>query len=589
MKKLFLWSISLCLALTAQAQLKETEVKSPITAVKLHINGATVEHSTGLSLSAGRNIFVFPELSSKLYPQTIQFNLDNPGIKVVSVTSKTNFLRRILEDPRVIAMRDSVDALRDKMQFLDDEAAAYKQEQELLRVNIAVKGSDKTLSVAELKSTADFYRSRHLEINKALTQIENQLVKHGRRLFDLKLQLHELNATQEPTSEIVLVLETPAAVRSNVSFRYVVSDAGWAAIYDLESNNSDKTIKLRYRGQAYNNTGIDWNDVRLTLSTADPLETAMQPGLRVWNLDNYSAGQIQTITLSNSNLNINFDLNENNFQKSAPAYNRMELDVTARTSEIRDILGPDFRDRIDYETEYYRRYRAEKLNKPQLTNASLDVPEFNIDFPVQEPFSIPSDKKPYSIDISEHNLNVSYKHYAVPKMDRDAFLLAQIVGWEDLDLVSGPVNIYNGTKYIGQSNLNIRNLSDTLSVSLGRDKEVVVTRLKVAGKSRKMVLGGMNKVSVAYNINARNNHNYPIDVEIQDQVPLSSDKDVVITVDEMGGAHLEPKVGTLTWRFTLQPGEVKTMEFGFTVRFPEGKTVEIQYKQSRSMEQTRYF
>jgi hypothetical protein len=579
----------LCVALATQAQLKETEVKAPITAVKLHINGATVEHTSGLQLQPGRNIFIFPELSSKLYPQTVQFNLDNPAIKVLSVTSKTNFLRRILEDPRVIAMRDSVDVLRDKIQLIDDESAAYKQEQELLRVNIAIKGSDKTLSVAEIKATADFYRSRHLEINKALTQNENQLVKLGRKLFDLKLQLHELNATQEPTSELVLVVESPAAIRSNVSFRYVVSDAGWAAIYDLESNNSDKTIKLRYRGQAYNNTGIDWNDVRLTLSTADPLETALQPSLRIWNLDNYSAGQIQTITLSNSNLNINFDMSENNFQKSMPEYNRMELDISARTVEIRDILGPDFRDRIDYETEYYRRYRAEKLNKPQLTNASLDVPEFNIDFPVKEPFSIPSDKKPYSIDISEHNLNVSYKHYAVPKMDRDAFLLAQIVGWEDLDLVSGPVNIYNGTKYIGQSNLNIRNLSDTLSVSLGRDKEVVVTRLKVAGKSRKMVLGGMNKVSVAYNISARNNRSYPIDVEIQDQVPISSDKDVLITVDELGGAHHEPKVGTLTWRFTLQPGETRTVEFGFTVRFPEGKTVEIQYKQSRSMEQMRYF
>lgn len=589
MKRTLLWSILLCFALSAQAQLKETEVMAPITAVKLHISGATVEHTSGLQLQSGRNVFVFPELSSKLYPQTVQFGLDNPDIKVVSVTTKTNFLRRILEDPRVIAMRDSVELFRDKIQLLDDEAAAYKQEQELLRVNIAVKGSDKTLSVAELKATADFYRSRHLEINKALTQIENQMVKVGRHLFDLKLQLHELNATQEPTSELVLVVDAPAAVRSIVTFRYVVSDAGWAAIYDLESNDTDKTIKLRYRGQAYNNTGIDWKNVRLTLSTADPLETALQPSLRIWNLDNYSAGQIQTITLSNSNLNINFDMQENNFQKSMPEYSRMELDISARTVEIRDILGPDFRERIDYETEYYRRYRAEKLNKPQLTNASLDVPEFNIDFPVAEPFSIPADKKPYTIDISEHNLNVTYKHFAVPKMDRDAFLLAQIVGWEDLDLVSGPVNIYNGTKYIGQSSLNIRNLSDTLSVSLGRDKDVVVTRLKVAGKSKKLVLGGMNKVSVAYNISARNNRSYPIDVELQDQVPITSDKEVIISVDELGGAHHEPKVGTLTWRFTLQPGETKTVEFGFTVKFPEGKTVQIQYKQSRQMEQSRYF
>lgn len=589
MKKTLLSLLLSTAFLVGYGQLRETEVLAPVTAVKLHINGATVEHASTLSLKKGRNLFIFPELSSKLYANTIQFVMGDSLAKVVSITSKTNFLRRLLEDERITNLRDSVEVVRDKINGLDDEEVAYREELEVLRLNRSIKGVDQTLTAAELKATADFYRSRVLEIQRALTRIEEAAIKHHRRLFDLKLQLHELNAGQEPTAEIMLVVEAPQDLRTNISFRYVVSDAGWAAIYDLESNGSSQPINLRYRALAYNNTGIDWNNVRLTLSTADPLETALQPSLKIWNLDNYSASQIQTITLSNSNLNINYDLSTNNFQRDMPEYSRRELDISSRGIQIRDILGPDYRERIDYETEYYRRYRAEQMNTPQLTSATLDVPEFNIDFPIQNPFTIPADRKPYSIDISEHNLNVTYKYFSVPKMDKDAFLLAQIVGWEDLDLVSGPVNIYNGNKYIGQSNLNIRNLSDTLSVSLGRDKDVVVTRLKVAGKSRKQVLGGMHKVSVAYNISTRNNHPHPIEVEIEDQVPITSDKEVQIIVDELGGAVYEPKIGNLKWRFRLQPGEVRTFEFGFTVRFPEGKSVQIQYKESRQMEQKRYF
>jgi uncharacterized protein (TIGR02231 family) len=252
-------------------------------------------------------------------------------------------------------------------------------------------------------------------------------------------------------------------------------------------------------------------------------------------------------------------------------------------------LGADWRAEVDYETEFYRKYRAEKLNEAPMVAAHLDVPEFNIDFPISAPFTIPSDGKPYSIDISQHNLQVTFKYFSVPKMDKEAFLLAQVVGWEDLNLVSGPVNIFNGDKFVGQSNLNIRNISDTLAVSMGRDKDVVVTRLKVAGKSKRQLLGGMNKVSAAYNITTRNNHAYPVQVEIQDQVPISSDHDVQIIVDELGGAFHEVKVGTLTWRFVLQPGETKTFEFGFTVKFPEGKSVQIHYNPSREMMQMRSF
>ena len=176
-----------------------------------------------------------------------------------------------------------------------------------------------------------------------------------------------------------------------------------------------------------------------------------------------------------------------------------------------------------------------------------------------------------------------------PKLDKDAFLLAQIVGWEELNLVGGPVNIYQGRKYIGQSKLDIRNLGDTLSVSFGRDKDVVVTRVKVKGKTNNQLLGGTKKSSVAYNISVANHHATPIYIEVQDQVPISSDKEVLVTIDEMGGGILEDKIGVLTWGLSLQPTETKTVEFGFSIKYPKYKAVKIEYQKSRQMEQINYF
>lgn len=570
------------------AQPTQTEVSAPISEVKLHLDGAEVMSRTSLVLQPGRNHYLLPDLSSKIYPQTIQVACSEELVKIVSVTCKTNFLRKSKEDQRILSLRDSVDWVKTKIDALNDEKAAFEEERELLRQNRAFKGNDKTLTAAELKSIADFFRSRMEEINKGLSRVENHLSDFHRKLFDLKLQLSELNAGLQPTSEIHLVLETPRTIKTDLELRYVVRDAGWAAIYDLESGSLNAPITLTYRALAFNNTGIDWNSVKLTLSTADPLQTASQPQLAVWNLSEYSADQISAMSnLSVSNTNVYYN---NGFQaNSIQTWQQVTTDVQSRATEVKRILGDDWNAEVDYETELYRRYQAERINAPVANRALLDVPEFNAEFPIAAPYSIPSDKKPYSIDIRTDSLAVTYKYFAVPKLDKGAFLLAQIVGWEDLNLVSGPVNVYQGRKYIGQSNLDIRNLSDTLSVSLGRDKDVVVTRVKIKGKTNNMLLGGTKKSSVAYNISVANHKAIPIPIQIQDQVPISNDKEVMVTLDAIGGAVIEDKVGVLTWDLNVAASETKTVEFGFTIKYPKYKAVHIEYKKSRQMEQMRYF
>lgn len=569
------------------AQTAETEVLAPISEVKLHLDGAEIMSRNTLVLQAGRNHFILPDLSSKIYPQTIQVACSEEWVKIISVTCKTNFLRKSKEDRRILALRDSVTLVKSKIAALNDEKLAFEEEREMLRQNRAFKGNDKTLTVAELKGTADFFRQRMEEINKNISRVSVALEENHRNLFDIKLMLNELNAGLQPTSEIHLVLEAPRAMRTDIEVHYVVRDAGWAAIYDLESGNLNAPIQLKYKALAFNNTGIDWNNVKLTLSTADPLQTAKQPALAVWNLSEYSSDQLNAI----SNLSVtNGNAISNGYNdKSIDTWNMMTNDITSQQAEVQRILGADWNAQVDYETALYRRYQADRVNAPVANNATFEVPGINVDFPIAAPYTIPSDKKPYAIDIDTFSLPVTYKYYAAPKLDKDAFLLAQIVGWEDLNLVSGPVNIYQGRKYIGQSTLDIRNLSDTLSVSLGRDKDVVVTRLKVKGKTSNQLLGGTKRASVAYNISVRNNHEQPISILIEDQVPISNDKEVIVTVDELGGATLAEKIGGLSWEMTLQPAETKTIEFGFSIKYPKYKAVQIQYSPSRSQQQMRYF
>lgn len=413
-----------------------------IHAVKLHLQGAEVMRKKAVKLEKGRNYLVFKNLSPKLYKETVQLSATN-DVKILSITNKSNFIERRAATPEIQQLRDSVELLKDAIALLRDEQNSYREEKTLLSQNRSIKSTQQNLTVEELAKAADFYRQRSFDISKNLTRLNKVITGKGQELFNLKLQLYELNADKRPTAEVFLVVEAAQATTSTIDLQYVVSDAGWTAIYDLEAANFADQINLNYRALAYNNTGIDWNDVDLTLSTGDPLQSMIQPTLSVWNLDNSSSYDINTI----ANVNVDISVNNNAPIQRQEISQKLELYQISKEQEVRDILGEDFAEDIDYNTSNFERYIENKPDAPTLVTESLDIPEFNADFKIDKPYSIPSDRKPYSIEIKSFDLPATYKYYAVPKLDKDAFLLAQVVGWEDLDLVSGPINIYNKKIY----------------------------------------------------------------------------------------------------------------------------------------------
>ena len=578
-------------SLPVQAQMGQpTEIKDArIDSVRLYLSGAEVFRSEELVLKPGRNHFVFTGLSSKLYPKSIRVAADVPSVKIRSVTSKTDFLTKREQDQRIRHLQDSTKMVREAIEDLNDEIGAYKEERNLLNANESFKGEDKTLSVEELEKLAEFYRRRHQAINKAMTKRNREIAELNRRLFDLKLMLKELNADQIPLAEAHLVVDSDRATKTKIDFRYVVADAGWVALYDLEAADLSDPITLRYRANAYNNTGVDWDKINITLTTIDPLQSATQPRLDVWDITNFSASSVDQQQVFNvNNITIVNDLNPN-YQSVDNFYNqnkRSLYDLKQRQqSQFQSILGKDWKEGIDYETDLYRAITNEELARGESSSGLVNVtfPDFNTDFPIDGTFSLPSDKKPYSLEIDAFKLDVTYKYYAVPRMDKDAFLIAQIVGWEDLNLVSGPVNIYNGAEYIGQSSLDIRNISDTLSVSLGRDKDVVVTRLKVKGKTRKQLLGTTMRESNAFNISVANHKGNAIDIQVMDQVPISNNKDVVIMIDELTEGKLVAATGMVTWDMRLESGATRTMDFGYTVKYPKGTKANLQFAPARKL------
>jgi uncharacterized protein (TIGR02231 family) len=160
-------------------------------------------------------------------------------------------------------------------------------------------------------------------------------------------------------------------------------------------------------------------------------------------------------------------------------------------------------------------------------------------------------------------------------MDHDAFLVARVTGWEDLNLADGVANVFYGDNYIGESYINTRQTGDTLDLSLGRDKKILVQRVKKQDYGSKSLGGGNRIESFLYEITVKNNNKDTIDMELQDQIPVSQESDIVVDAIELSKAEKDDLSGKLKWKMKLAPNETRKIQLSFSVKYPKNKPVMV--------------
>ena len=169
----------------------------------------------------------------------------------------------------------------------------------------------------------------------------------------------------------------------------------------------------------------------------------------------------------------------------------------------------------------------------------------------------------------------------MPKLEKDAFLLARITNWQDLNLIEGTANIYFGGTVVGQSFITTRNVSDTLDISLGRDNKVMVTRTKLKDFSSVKYMGSKRKETHAYRMVVKNNRKVPIDIEVYDQLPVSQDSEIEVSSEEISEAKKHDLTGELKWVHKVEVGKSKIFDLRFSVKYPKNKPISIGKSKSK--------
>ncbi len=509
-----------------------TEQKLHIENATIFLHGAQLTSTAKVRLQKGENEIVFTNVAGHINTGSITVNAGN-GAVVESVVFQKNYLTNDVLSPRANEIKDSLEILEGSRNLVKNKIATINEQIAVLQGNRKVGGDQGGLSVAELTKMLDLIAARMEGYLNQKQKQEDQLKKTDEYVKRLKQQLDEESRKgYQPGGQLLVKLHASDAVSNDIVISYTVPNAGWTPVYDIRVDDIAKPAGLFYKANVYQNSGVQWDNVHLTISTGNPNEGVQAPVIQPWYIS---------------------------FLQPYAAYNRTNSYAKENVMPAAVAIRGN-RALADAETA---------MGEHVVVDNGGVATTFDIDLP----YTIPSDGKQNLVAMKKYDLAASYRYYAVPRMDKDAFLQAQVTEWHELNLISGKTNIFYEGTYVGEGYIDVRNTSDTLTFSLGRDKKVVVRRELDKKRCSAQTIGFNIKESYAYSISVRNTRRNSINIVIDDQVPVSADKDIVVESIETGNAEHNEGNGILKWNLTLKPNETANLKYGYTVKFPKGKQV----------------
>ncbi len=538
MKKTIFIMFLLIIIKYANATDNEKTVKSDIKDVTVFLNGAQITRTGNTYLNEGTTYVLFQNLSPYINPTTVQVKGEG-SFTILSVRYQLNYLNNIAINKEVKQINDSIEMLQQDLTLLQGMQNVYAEEEAMIIANKAIGGQDIGVKVTELVLAADFFRTRLTDIKTKQIDIQKKTKKINEKLAQLTNQLSLVNSNMnKPSGEIIVAVSAKEGVNAKFTFSYATTNASWTPIYDLRATDINNPINLFFKSKIRQTTGEDWKNIYITLSTGNPTQSGARPILPPWYLSFY-------------NPYVYYDQD-----KSGGLRKESKKDEEVSSNAPKSLDQMPGRD---------------ALTLGSFT--SVVETQTNVEYKISIPYTVLSDGKEAMIDVQNYTLPAQYQYYCVPKLDVDAFLMARVSGWEQYNLLSGEINLFYEDTYVGKSYVDVRNTNDTLDISLGRDKNIVVTRTKTKDYQSRQFIGANKKETYSWEIVVKNKKKQAIDLVLEDQIPLSTDKDIEIEKIEISNATYEETTGKLIWKMKLNAGDSKTYKLSYSVKYPKDKTL----------------
>jgi hypothetical protein len=590
-----LFAFAFCKA-NDQTQTAKAEINN-ITVYRL---GAEIQESFKLSVKKETQYIEISNVSSSLEKNSLQIKSDN-NIAILGFEFSNTFLGEEVKTTAYQKLEDSVAKVTKDFNKLNIQSATLKDLVSVLNSNKDIKGNQSGLNIAELMKLMDFYKAKSLELKNEILEIDEKITKLNEVIKKLNLQLIEENKKNtNKGGKLILQISCNIAGTYDFKINYLTSNASWQPFYDVKTQNINSAFDLIYKAKISQTTGIDWNQVKLKLSTALPNQFGNAPILQTWFLQYVELNM--NIKRSEAMLYLNKNKPESQFgggnvavggSVSIIGNNTLEERVeplyilngnTISKDEFKNITPQSIKSINVLKGKEAREIYGYRANagaiiitlKDELSDyVTVQDNTLTTVYDIDIPLDIATNGKDQIATLQTKKVDAVYTYYSIPKVNDNVYLIAKVPNWSKLNLLDGEANLFFENTYVGKTDIEAASVSDTFNLTIATDKRVFVKREKLKDYSSTQFLSNYKKEVFTYEITIKNNKSQAISMNVKDQYPISSNKDIEVELLENSNASINAETGELSWQIPLQANEQKKIRFQYSVKYPRDKKLNL--------------
>ncbi len=497
-------------------QAQETvELNPTLTKAEVYLNDARLFYQTRGTIGSGLQKIVIHGLSPYMIKES--FAVKGMGkADIVDIKFRKNYLRGKRESEEIKKLKKQLSDIQNNINAIEAEIESLREEKNLLKANRKIENSS---SIAALQQRAQYFKSRIKAIHKAIFKLEMQLKPLEEKEKKLQAQIDQWEKrVKKPSLDAIITLHSDRSQEINLRLAYITRQAYWRPAYTIRSQGNGKPLDWTYKAEVYQNTGIDWNNVTVSLSSYSPHYHLRVPRAEPWYLSPVKSYPVAYMRKA----------------KGEPALMNAQLETDEEIS-----FTP-----------------AEEIQK-----------SFDVQYTLTRKYDVLSGNEPTLIRLKKFSTPAEYTYFAVPYKDPSAYLIATVKNLNKYRLLPGRARLYFEDRYTGQSHINPQAGDTVLKLAFGADPEIHIERKRTDNFKDYQLIGGKVTVKRAYEIIVTNHKQKPVEIIIKDRVPVSQDEKIEVKNIKTDGS-LE-KNGIITWKKTLAPGQKATLHFSFEVKYPK--------------------
>ena len=616
MKKLLTLVLLLCGLYT---YCQNIPIESTITSAKVFKSNAVVWRTGSITLPPGQSTIEFTGITQYMEPKSIQ--VDGKGaFTIIGVEHKKNVIHKVFNKDSINSTLQSIDSLRTEIEILNARKQTVDYMIKRIQQNTILKNKEEP-DAEDLINLVQYYNEQLSSSKYELIHIENEKNRIQKEIGRLTEVLSKLRAPEyqiDYTVFISLSLDQEESIE--ITLQYLVSQAGWYPKYDLRIDSLDQPITCMYKAEVFQNTGVDWNDIQLSFSNADPKRSNVVPELEKWEINYkrytrfntkkpssffkarssntiygvvYDADGLEliganiivkgttigTITDIDGNYEITVPPGDQTLVCSYAGFETQEQKLNNNQVNFAMQEGQLLEEVVITRNLNARAYSISTVSgtakkKPiRYVNSKVFNKETSFEISIEKPYSIKSKSGAIKVTMLELSLPASYKHIAVPKITETAYLIAEVANWEQYNLLQGEANLYLDGQFQGRTILNPIAFTDTLTLSVGRDPSVIIKRDINKRYREKKLLGSNYHLNRRIDITVRNTKPHAINLIIEDQIPVSVNDDIKIDFENETVSSYDKNLGSITWDLNISAHETKELNFEYKVKHPKKEIV----------------